>query len=482
VNIRVGAVSDVGRVRGNNEDSYVVRPPLYAVADGMGGVQAGEVASALALDTLEQIQAGDGRGALAEWVRLANHAVYERSQQDQAVSGMGTTLTAILVQGDRFRLAHVGDTRAYLLRNGAFRQLTEDHSLVHRMVMEGTLTEAQAAVHPDRNILTRALGIKDDVSVDETMVAVQNGDRIMLCSDGLHGMVPEDAMQQILMSSADPQQAAQRLVDAANAAGGVDNITAVVLDIDDVSAPRPPATAPAPSARRAGAPSGATFAWAVLAAVAGFVLALILHLAGIPPFDKQTKAEGRNKIKTADPIAGIIRSGATATGVRYGNLDGEATTEFAIASTAAADIGGPFLDVGTLRGGQPHPLMARIDYSEGSGTSGGASGTKPSVSIVFLELVDFRNDSTPEIVVGVTTTSTDSLSMEVHIYSLDEQPQIQCCDLTVQDGTLGVDGKTVVVTSPTSLAGGGPPGMKRQRIGVTAGGAIGVVESSTFHP
>lgn len=240
--VEAGVATDIGRVREGNEDSYLVDPPLYAVADGMGGHRGGEVASHLALETVEELSRA-GRGTLADQVRQANRAVYEKSQQDRAVTGMGTTLTVVKVVDAAVLLAHVGDSRAYLLRAGALRKLTDDHTLVNRMVKAGEITTDEAEVHPHRNVLTRALGTEPEVQVDVDEVALLDGDRLLLCSDGLFGMVNEDQIQAILESEPDPQKAADRLVRAANRAGGIDNITVVVVDAheDEAGDGEPPA-------------------------------------------------------------------------------------------------------------------------------------------------------------------------------------------------------------------------------------------------
>jgi protein phosphatase len=243
--VLAGFATDIGRVRQGNEDCYLVESPLFAVADGMGGHRGGEVASHLALDTVEAMHLR-GEGTLADQVREANRAVFERSSKDRSVAGMGTTLTAALVDGEGLHLAHVGDSRAYLLRAGSLRQLTDDHTLVNRMVKAGEITRAEAEVHPHRNVVTRSIGTEPDVPVDEQSVALLEGDRILLCSDGLTGMVTEDQIQAILESTDDAQQAADRLIRAANRAGGIDNITAVVLDVregQDAAAPVGTATA-----------------------------------------------------------------------------------------------------------------------------------------------------------------------------------------------------------------------------------------------
>jgi serine/threonine protein phosphatase PrpC len=236
--VTVGAATDIGQVREGNEDSFLVMDPLFAVADGMGGHRGGEVASTLALETIERLFS-EREGSLTEQVEQANRAVFERSQSDREVSGMGTTLTAVLVQDAEVRLAHVGDSRAYLLRGDELHLLTEDHTLVHRMVTEGEITEEEAETHPHRSILTRALGVDGAVAVDEGIVELRDGDRLLLCTDGLTGMVRDAEIEAVLKETPDPQEAVERLVRMANRAGGVDNITAVILDFaeGDPSAP-----------------------------------------------------------------------------------------------------------------------------------------------------------------------------------------------------------------------------------------------------
>ncbi|MCI0636804.1 MAG: Stp1/IreP family PP2C-type Ser/Thr phosphatase [Actinobacteria bacterium] len=228
----VGSATDIGQVREGNEDSLLIVEPLYAVADGMGGHRGGEVASTLALETVQQLFE-QRLGSLADQVAEANRAVFERSRNDRSVSGMGTTLTAALVDGNRVHLAHVGDSRAYLFRGGELSLLTEDHTLVHKMVVEGEITTEEAETHPHRSILTRALGVDQSVIVDVGDIAVADGDRILLCSDGLTGMVTDGQIREILAEAPEPQEAVDRLVTVANRAGGIDNITAIVLDFSD---------------------------------------------------------------------------------------------------------------------------------------------------------------------------------------------------------------------------------------------------------
>ena len=266
--IEVGSATDIGRVRERNEDSVLVDPPLYVVADGMGGHRGGQVASQVALETMEELGTGGG-GSLAEHVHRANRAVWDRSVEDEQLSGMGTTLTAARVEGTNALIAHVGDSRAYLLRDGVLRQLTSDHTLVARMVKSGEISEAEADVHPHKNVLTRALGTDEQVEVDEDSIALVDGDRLLLCSDGLTGMVTEDQIQAILENSDQPQQAADRLVKAANRAGGIDNISVVVLDAigegDEVGG------------RRVVAPSGRTLGrWGLKAALVLLIVVALL--------------------------------------------------------------------------------------------------------------------------------------------------------------------------------------------------------------
>jgi PPM family protein phosphatase len=234
VNLRVGVRTDVGKVRDGNEDSYLVEEPLFVVADGMGGHLAGDVASATAVEVITQ-RAGDASvqqpESLSTLVRQANRAIYQKARSDPSLKGMGTTCTLVLIDGDRAQIAHVGDSRAYLLRGGRLEQLTEDHTLVGRMVKEGRLRQEEAQHHPQRSIITRALGVDADVDVDLKPVELHVGDRLLLNSDGLTSMIEDGALEQILAGEPDPQSAADKLVDAANDAGGEDNITVVVIDV-----------------------------------------------------------------------------------------------------------------------------------------------------------------------------------------------------------------------------------------------------------
>jgi serine/threonine protein phosphatase PrpC len=229
VRITAGVATDIGQVREGNEDSYLAEAPLYAVADGMGGHRGGEVASQLALETVEARYA---EGApLEESVRAANTAVFERSSSDRAVAGMGTTMTAMVIEPTSVHIVHVGDSRAYLLRAGALRRLTEDHTLMQRMIAAGEITEAEAEVHPHRSVLLRSIGTDADVDLEIQDVGLLEGDRLIVCSDGLTTMITEEQVAAIAAATPSPQDAAERLVRAANRAGGIDNITVLVLDV-----------------------------------------------------------------------------------------------------------------------------------------------------------------------------------------------------------------------------------------------------------
>jgi serine/threonine protein phosphatase PrpC len=230
------AGTDPGRKRRINEDSFVITPPLFAVADGMGGAQAGEVASALAAGALEESGAnGGGEARVAELIQEANRRVHERATTDASTAGMGTTITAALVEPDgRVVFGHVGDSRAYLLRDDKLEQLTNDHTLVAELVRRGELSPGEAEVHPQRSVITRALGTDPDVDVDTFAVDARPGDVYLICSDGLSSMVDGRDIEAILRQHrADLVSAAKALIQAANRGGGEDNITAVLFAVEE---------------------------------------------------------------------------------------------------------------------------------------------------------------------------------------------------------------------------------------------------------
>jgi serine/threonine protein phosphatase PrpC len=229
------AGSDPGRVRANNQDAAVAEETLFVVADGMGGHAAGEVASRVAIESMRETIVG---GTLVEAVRIANKAVFDQATDDPSLHGMGTTLAAIALVDDadgttRMHVVNVGDSRVYLLRDGELEQITDDHSLVAELERDGRLTAEEARVHPQRNIVTRVLGNTPDVDVDEFPVDPFRGDRFVLCSDGLFNEVSDDEIAAVLRHEREPQRAVDELVRRANAAGGRDNITVVVVDVVD---------------------------------------------------------------------------------------------------------------------------------------------------------------------------------------------------------------------------------------------------------
>jgi protein phosphatase len=228
-------VTHAGRRRRRNEDAFVVEPPLFAVADGMGGAQAGEVASGLAAAAFREFRAADDlvpEERVAAIIREANRRIYERARADADVSGMGTTITAALVAGRRIYIGHVGDSRAYLMRDDSLEQLTEDHSLVADLMRSGRLTPQEAEAHPQRSVITRALGTDPEVDVDVQSLEAKPGDVVLLCSDGLTTMVDDEEILSVVRASAGLEAAARALVKAANRKGGEDNITAVLFRLD----------------------------------------------------------------------------------------------------------------------------------------------------------------------------------------------------------------------------------------------------------
>ena len=236
--LRYGSATDVGRVRQNNEDDLLVASPLFAVADGMGGHAAGEVASGIAVQMLgEGFSRDNTTGGLADAVRAANRAVWEKAQEDPELRGMGTTLTAVALVDDDgqevLAVVNVGDSRAYRLQHGRLEQLTEDHSLVEELVRTGRIRADEAHTHPQKHVLTRVLGVDPDVEVDCFRVIPYRGDRFLLASDGLFNEVDDRTIAAVLTRTDDPEAAAGELVDLAKSNGGSDNITAVVVDVVD---------------------------------------------------------------------------------------------------------------------------------------------------------------------------------------------------------------------------------------------------------
>jgi PPM family protein phosphatase len=227
--------TDPGRVRRRNEDAFVIDPPLFAVADGMGGAQAGEVASRLTAAAFREYHEADGLPPderVQAIIQEANRRIYERAHADSGFSGMGTTVTAALLLGGRVTIGHVGDSRAYRIRDGALEQLTDDHSLVGDLMRSGRLTPEEADAHPQRSVITRALGTDPEVDVDTVTVDVRAGDLFLLCSDGLTTMVADEDILGILAAAPTLDDAARELVRAANTGGGEDNVTVVLFRVE----------------------------------------------------------------------------------------------------------------------------------------------------------------------------------------------------------------------------------------------------------
>jgi PPM family protein phosphatase len=227
---RHAGLSHPGRRRRRNEDAFVIAPPLFAVADGMGGAKAGEIASRLAAAAVREEEAA--RVNVAELIREANRRVFERARDDASASGMGTTMTVALVEDDHVTIGHVGDSRAYRLRDHGLEQLTEDHSLVAELVRSGRLSPEEAETHPQRSVITRALGTEADVDVDTFTVETRPGDLFLICSDGLTTMVEEDRIAEVVEQNRDDlERAAKQLIADANRSGGEDNVTVICFEI-----------------------------------------------------------------------------------------------------------------------------------------------------------------------------------------------------------------------------------------------------------
>ncbi len=227
-----GSRTDIGCVRDQNEDSLIVAPPLFVIADGMGGHAAGEVASEIAINVMaNQAPPHPDGERLSKAVEAANRAVYKAAHEGEGREGMGTTVTACMLEGERLVIAQVGDSRAYLLHQGKLQQLTRDHSLMADMIEAGQLTPEEARLHPNRSIITRALGSNAEVSPDLYEINVETGDRLLICSDGLPSMVRDEDIEAVLAREKDPQLCASQLVNEAIAAGGHDNVTVIVVDV-----------------------------------------------------------------------------------------------------------------------------------------------------------------------------------------------------------------------------------------------------------
>ena len=228
-----GCRTHVGKVRSNNEDSYAVNPPLYAVSDGMGGYSGGEIASEITIECLQKIarKMRDSQ-SINDGILAANNAILEAVMQNPSLKGMGCTITCALVRDNRIHIGQVGDSRAYLLHNNKLQQITRDHTYVQNLIDSGAITHEEAKTHPDRSKLTRALGTDSNVAVDIYELNTIGASRLLLCSDGLYAMVDDKDIERALLEIYDAQECVDSLVDLANKNGGCDNITAIVVEID----------------------------------------------------------------------------------------------------------------------------------------------------------------------------------------------------------------------------------------------------------
>ncbi|HBF38312.1 MAG TPA: Stp1/IreP family PP2C-type Ser/Thr phosphatase [Firmicutes bacterium] len=230
--MKVGAKTDKGKVREQNEDTFGYRETLFVIADGMGGHQAGEVASAIAVENVLATAIDDDPiTSLQNAVLKANAAIMEEVSKNEDLSGMGTTVAILLLVAEQAFISHVGDSRIYQLTDGKLTQLTNDHSFVAELIKNGSITEEEAKIHPQRNVLTRALGTPGHLDFEVNSFQIHDGDKFLLCSDGLTGIVAEKIIKEILISGETPQIIAERLVEQANAEGGTDNITVIVIEV-----------------------------------------------------------------------------------------------------------------------------------------------------------------------------------------------------------------------------------------------------------
>jgi protein phosphatase len=311
--------TDTGRQRNANEDSYFTRAPLFVVADGMGGAQAGEVASKAAVESFTgELPAAPAERVLEETIEAANRTIHELARKDPSLAGMGTTTTAAIVdlEAETVAIGHVGDSRAYRLRGGRFEQLTRDHSLVEEMRRKGQITDAQAEDHPQRSIITRALGPEPEVQVDVQTVPAQDGDVFLICSDGLTTMLDDEAIGRILARATSLDAAVRALIDEANRAGGRDNITVVSFRVQDTAAP-------AAGNPQTGADEGATLIGSAAEEAGLSATEVRRRAAGEAARKRQEEIQARPKshrLRTAAKVlAAVLAIAAVAFGAWYGN-------------------------------------------------------------------------------------------------------------------------------------------------------------------
>jgi protein phosphatase len=366
------AGSDTGRQRRANEDALLARAPLFVVADGMGGAQAGEVASRIAVESF-----GDGLGGagspeetLAEHARVANARIHELSQSNAEQAGMGTTLTALYVGELEVAIAHVGDSRAYCLRDGELLRLTDDHSLVDELIRQGRLTPAEAEDHPQRSIITRALGPEEAVEVDTRAYRARSGDVYLLCSDGLTTMLDDAELVQVLRAHPRLSEAGEALIARANEAGGRDNITVILLRVEDVQLDRPTRAAGEPRTPTDEDPTGEDPTDRVPATVRTDGHAL--SAAVVTPRRPRAPAGGR---ATPTPARRPRRTRRIVAGLALLTVLGVLLAGAYIASQSVYFIGTNSRGLVTLYNGVPYELPAGIKLYSSSFVSGVSAQT-----------------------------------------------------------------------------------------------------------
>ncbi len=321
-------LTDTGRQRNANEDSFFVRAPLFVIADGMGGAQAGEVASKTAADTFDaELPAAPPERVLRETIEAANRSIHALARKDPSLTGMGTTTTAAILDpvAETVAIGHVGDSRAYRLRAGKLERLTRDHSLVEEMRRKGQLTEAQAEDHPQRSIITRALGPEPEVEVDVQTVPALAGDVFLICSDGLTTMLDDEHIARLLARATSMQSAVRALVDEANRAGGRDNITVILFEVADAAAvAAEPGDGPATGETGVAADGGATLI-GDSATDAGLTATEVRRRAAAAAARKRREdlaagpSKRRRRVKLAAKLlAGLVVIAAIVFGVSYG--------------------------------------------------------------------------------------------------------------------------------------------------------------------
>ncbi len=396
--LRWGSRSDVGLVRGHNEDAFLVDAPLFCVCDGMGGQAAGEVASAIAIETIAAhapLHADDT--LLGACIEAANDAIIERGALGEGSPGMGCTASAVLIEDDKMAIGHVGDSRIYLLRAGTLVRATHDHSFVEELVDAGEITPEEARVHPSRSVITRALGNDPEMYADHFLLDAETGDRIIVCSDGLSGMITDAEIEAIAVSSATPQGAADNLVSAALTEGGHDNVTVIVIDVvsDGVAEKRRRAIG-----RRA----------AIWAGALAFILVLLLGIGYAVVQNSWYVADNNGTVAIYHGINGEflgfgLSDLTVATNIRVSDLP-EATQQSLAAgiSMGSEEQARETIDSyrAQIQEAQAQAAQVAAEAQAQSGTEGAESGVTPSDAVASPEPEPTNTAQEPAPAQGVT--------------------------------------------------------------------------------